>query len=241
MDVSPSNPRKSNQISKVNTPASHLSPGLQKQKSQSKLTKNISKPNFTKDKDEKLNQNGMSINTASNFNPSPTIQNFSAGTTLTTPSNFKNRESILKENMQNIPLGTPLGLGNKSGKINFNTIKTNTTSSEAFKQIKNSMGENKSNSKYNRANSNSKSTKNKESELDKDFDFSKIIAIDQGLHDDSLINAKDDLLLNCEIHDSELLENLGVQGQIINKSIFIKEIKLEYEEILDDKWSNFTK
>jgi hypothetical protein len=226
-------------VSKVHTPASHLSPALQKQKSQTKLAKNISKPNFTKDKDEKLGQSGLSINTASNFNPSHTIQNFSA---VSTPSNLKNRESMLKENMQNIPLG----LGNKSGKINFNTIKSstnfnNSNTSEALNQRKNSLGGNKSNSKNTKINSNSKSIKNKESDLERDFNFSKIIGIDQGLHDDSLINTKDDLLLNCEIHDAEMLEQLGVHMQISNKSMIIKEIKLEFEEILDDKWATFTK
>ena len=60
------------------------------------MIKNLSKPNF-KDREERLSNSGIYINTTASFNP---VNTFSA---VSTPSNLKSRESFGREN--NMTLG----------------------------------------------------------------------------------------------------------------------------------------
>ena len=78
-------------------------------------------------------------------------------------------------------------------------------------------------------------------EIDNDFSVSKIIAEEQVL-DDTLINNKEDqtnLIASNENEDNKINENSdsNILTPIIIENNLI--IKLEYEEILDDKWEIF--
>ncbi len=80
------------------------------------------------------------------------------------------------------------------------------------------------------------------SEIDNEINVSKIIAIDQGL-DDSLINNKDDPLhMMSGFNENELFsKQMSIQGNCNfteTPQKVKKEIKLEYEEILEDRWES---
>ncbi len=87
----------------------------------------------------------------------------------------------------------------------------------------------------------------KTTQLENEFNVSKIIAVDQGL-DDSLINTKDDPLNMIPLISNGVVDgrdkDIILSGKSSNMASPQKnfqkpnEIKLEYEEILDDKWDS---
>ncbi len=80
-------------------------------------------------------------------------------------------------------------------------------------------------------------------EFEKDFNVSKIITLDGGLHDDSLINAKDELLINYEMAELELSSKRNFIDTPVTSTqhLIDKEIVLDYEDVLEDKWTMFIK
>jgi hypothetical protein len=89
----------------------------------------------------------------------------------------------------------------------------------------------------------SKNTENCINEFEKDFNVSKIITVDGGLHDDSLINAKDELLINYEMAELELSSKRNFIDTPVTSAqhLIDKEIILDYEDVLEDKWTMFIK
>jgi hypothetical protein len=84
------------------------------------------------------------------------------------------------------------------------------------------------------------------------MNVSQIIEADYGVPDDSLINNKDDLLINTTLQDHDHDENINLNFSNVadhglqmlpltphknkNKK---SELKLEFDEVLDDKWNLF--
>jgi hypothetical protein len=139
-----------------------------------------------------------------------------------------NRDSISSTNGLNSNRNSALNLKIKSRTLNsINPSSSNAFASEKIEKTEKPI------------------KKTKMDEFEKDFNVSKIIAVDGGLHDDSLINNKDDLLINCDDGELEILTKQMHAHINSEHLITIKnpqnQIKLEYEEILDDKWCSFTK
>ena len=73
--------------------------------------------------------------------------------------------------------------------------------------------------------------------------ISQIIDIDNSMPDESLINNKDDLFITSTLHDHDINFNNSIMNNLMSSINFntpkTKGIKLEYDEILDDRWSIF--
>jgi hypothetical protein len=73
--------------------------------------------------------------------------------------------------------------------------------------------------------------------------ISQIIDIDNSMPDESLINNKDDMFMISTINENDLNLNNSIINNLMSSINFNtpknKGIKLEYDEVLDDRWAMF--
>ncbi len=76
-----------------------------------------------------------------------------------------------------------------------------------------------------------------------DLDVSNIITLEQDVNDDLLINQKDDKLLLSNLDDDDqnnILSNINLMNNN-NMLIDNTNVQTDIEEILDDKWTIFSR
>jgi hypothetical protein len=76
-----------------------------------------------------------------------------------------------------------------------------------------------------------------------DLDVSNIITLEQDVNDDLLINQKDDKLLLSNLDDDDQNNILSNINLINNNNMLIDNtnVQTDIEEILDDKWTIFSR
>jgi len=78
--------------------------------------------------------------------------------------------------------------------------------------------------------------------LSQNGNISQIIDIDNSMPDESLINNKEDLFITSPMNDNEFNFNNSVINNLMGSLNFNspnKAIKLEFDEVLDDRWAIF--
>jgi hypothetical protein len=168
------------------------------------------------------------------------------------PSDTGNRKSVTTKNIQAPKLNNLLNSFNRAdsglsktptnkNNYNNNNFSYHTNKSDDNITPKGNFVTNTSSNGFFHHKNNAQTTKNgtkisnKFAMAENNLNFSKIINLDPNDSDDLLIDNKEDHLLIEELNDR-------CNDSFNNKlPIFRKEIKLEIEEILDDRWTLFSK
>jgi hypothetical protein len=77
-----------------------------------------------------------------------------------------------------------------------------------------------------------------------DLDVSNIITLEQDVNEDLLINQKDDKLYLSNLDDDDqnnILSNINLMSNYNNILINTANVQSDFEEILDDKWTLFSR